>query len=131
MDKIGLEEKIDNKIVAVLNKNNKPRWITIDNERIAVRKSWDGWRVVKPYKDEQGKYIWKNILGSWQSWVKSIIFLLIILGFYYVYAHDTAICRETVQRDLAYFINMTQSLKNMDNQASNTFNNFTMNYSWR
>lgn len=94
---------------------NKITWIEQEGEKIALRKSWDGWRVVKPYKDAEGKLINKNIIGSWQSWVKSIIILLLILGCFWIYNHDTAICRETVKQHSLIWENCSKGFQTTQN----------------
>jgi len=77
-------------------------WITQEHEGkqedIALRRSFDGWRVVAPFKNKDGTKNWKNILiqGSWGKVVLWLMILALILMFYWVYAHDTATCRETM-----------------------------------
>lgn len=68
-------------------------------EVFAMRRSFDGWRVVYPMKNQDGTYNWKNIVlgGSWGNMFKWLGILLLILLFFYVYDHDTKVCRETMK----------------------------------
>jgi hypothetical protein len=76
---------------------DKKIWINQDGEDICIRKSWDGWRVIYPYKNKDGTANSKNIIGSWQKWLKSFIILLLLLGVFYIYAHDTSLARDTMK----------------------------------
>lgn len=95
----------------IYSKPSKVKWIEQEHkgqtERFAVRRGWDGWRVIYPSKKEDGSICWKNVIGSWQRWIKSIIFLLLLLAAFSIYNHDTSICREYVANHSAYFDNMT------------------------
>lgn len=67
-----------------------------ENEKVYMRKGFDGWRVVYPWKDENGKMNWKNIIlgGNWGVLVKTVLIVLFVFLFFYVYTHDTKECRE-------------------------------------
>lgn len=58
------------------------REITLDNDKIFLKKSFTGWKVVYPIK-EDGKINWKHLIagGSWLNLV-GIAFLvgIILLG---------------------------------------------------
>lgn len=76
--------------------DNKIKWIEQDGERIAIRKSLGAWRVVYPFKDPNGNIIRKNWLfpGGWDSFIKVVIAIFLILLVFYVYDHDTKECRK-------------------------------------
>lgn len=50
-----------------------------------------------PYKDEQGKYIWKNFI---KMDLVSIMFLIAIVFMTYAYIHDTDACREVMENPI-------------------------------
>jgi hypothetical protein len=74
----------------------KYKWIDIDNERVAVRKSLGEWRVVYPIKNEDNSYNWKNLLigGSWFNLFKLIGIVGLILFFAWSYRHDVLAIKE-------------------------------------
>jgi hypothetical protein len=82
--------------------DNKIEWIEREHngnkEQFAIRRSFDGWRVVYPMKNQDGSLNWKNIIlgGGWGKLINWLMILAIILAFFYVYDHDTKICRETL-----------------------------------
>lgn len=111
--------------------NDKIKWITLDDKDVAMRKSFDGWRVVYPIKNKDNTLNWKNILisGSYWNFIKFLAFILFVLLFYYVYAHDTAICRETVKRDIAWFNNLTYNQTHISVQYPEINYSFSLNKS--
>lgn len=79
--------------------DNKVRWIEVDGKEVALRKSLGAYRVVYPFKRvPDGPILWKNVLfpGGLDNILKWTLILVMILLFYYVYDHDTSICRETM-----------------------------------
>ena len=65
-----------------------------------VKKSFDGYRVVYPYKNDDGTINWKNLLlgGNWWNLLKTIFILLFIFGFTWSYLHDIRVCKELSDR---------------------------------
>lgn len=54
-----------------------------ENEKVYLKKDWFGWRVVEPYKDENGKTNWKRFLfGTKKTLITLIIYLLIAVMLY-------------------------------------------------
>lgn len=92
------------------------KWIELNEDKIALRKGYDGWRVVHPFKNQDGTKNIKNILvfGSWWNILKYLAILSMILLYFYVYAHDTAVCRETVQRDIQWFKNVSREINSLN-----------------
>lgn len=53
--------------------------------------SSSGYKQVYPWKDSEGKWLWKNIIyGGGQNLFWIIFVILIVLGFAYAFNHDTA-----------------------------------------
>ena len=53
-------------------------------EKIYLKKDWSGWRVIEPYKDENGKINWKQfIFGTRKTLITLIIYLLIAVMLYF------------------------------------------------
>lgn len=83
--------------------DKKIEWIEREvngkKEVFAIRRSFDGWRVVYPTKNQDGTTNWKNILlgGGWGNAFRWLMYLALILLFFYVYSHDTEMCRETMK----------------------------------
>jgi len=67
-------------------------------EGLYIKKSFDGYRVVYPWKNDDGTSNWFNILvgGTWWSLIKVSILVFIILAVSWSYAHDTKSCRELI-----------------------------------
>ena len=50
-----------------------------------------------PYKDEQGKFIWKNFI---KMDLVSVMFLIAIVFMTYAYYHDTEACRDILENPI-------------------------------
>lgn len=74
-------------------------------EGLYIKKSFDGYRVVYPYKNDDGTINWFSILtgGNWWKLVKLLFLLAIILGVSFSYAHDTKNCREMISNPCKIF----------------------------
>ena len=114
--------------------NMKIEWIEREHngkiEKFAIRRSIDGYRVVYPNKNQDGTLNWKNILlgGSWWNLIKSLVVLGLILLFFWVYNHDTYVCRENAK---AFVEHCTTYIRYLSELSKNTsldfdFNNFTI-----
>jgi hypothetical protein len=86
-------------------------------------------KVVRyPFKDEQGKIIWKNLF---KIDIVSILFIIAIIFMTFGYAHDTQYCRELLS-DPCDFCEESNCCK-IANQYKPTFEttgtefNFTIN----
>lgn len=68
--------------------------ITVDNEEVALKKSFDGWRVVFPTKDADGTRNWKHTLigGSYWNILKLLAILGIVLFMLWSYNRDIKEC---------------------------------------
>lgn len=77
-----------------MEKENKT-WIT---NGVCLKKSFDGYRVIYPYKNEDGSLNWRNIIlgGNWWKFIKVMLVILVILVACYSYARDTRVCRELI-----------------------------------
>ncbi len=67
-------------------------------EGLYIKKSFDGYRVVHPMKNDDGSTNWFNILtgGNWWSLLKTLFLLFIIFAVSLSYLHDTKACRELI-----------------------------------
>jgi hypothetical protein len=90
-----------------------------EGENVYLRKSFDGWRVVYPIKNEDGSMNWFNVFTSGNYWkmIKPFLLLLLLLGFMYVYAHDTSVCRNTVSNIKQICLDYN-SINNLINQTN-------------
>jgi len=88
--------------------------IEVKGEKIHLKKSFDGWRVVYPIKDEFGNFNWKNFLIGGSFWIllKTLIIILILLVLSWSYARDTGLCRDFVNNPCGYCLNITFSRTN-------------------
>lgn len=57
--------------------NRNIKYIEVDGERIALKKSGKNWRVTYPLKNEDGTFNWKNLLKV--NWVTLFLTIAIIL----------------------------------------------------
>jgi len=90
----------------------KYEWITINNERVAVKKSFGSWRVVHPIKNEDNSINWKNLLigGSWWNLIVISIIILILAGLFREYSSQAKILNACLSAlpdniNLNYFMN--------------------------
>ena len=99
-------------------------------EGLYIKKSFDGYRVVYPIKNEDGTLNWFNLLtgGSYWNLVKTMLVLLLILGITYSYYRDTKMCRDLIENPCDHLVNITNFCYNrMYNQMSTPYGviNFT------
>ena len=61
-----------------------------EQEKIYLKESFDGWRVVNPNRNEDGTLNWKNIIsgGNWWKLFAIAIVVLVILGVLYEYSDN-------------------------------------------
>lgn len=66
----------------------------IKGESIYLKKSFDGWRIIHPWKNEDDTLNWKNILvgGSGWNFVKVFIIVFLILFSVWAYQRDVREC---------------------------------------
>lgn len=58
-----------------------------------IKKGFDGYRIVRPIKREDGSINWKHlIIGDWESFIKLVIILTIVIFLIMSYRHDTKEC---------------------------------------
>lgn len=80
-----------------MNKNIKK--VEIDGEKVYLRKSFDGYRVVFPWTNEEGKKIWNNILfsGSVFKYVKYIVLgIALVYILFKTIDVNTEMCQQTL-----------------------------------
>ena len=73
-------------------------------EKIYLKKDKFGWAVIHPAKNpETGKINWFNLLcGGVRNFAYLIIFILFVLGFFYIYYHDTSEMQKVVEDPCSY-----------------------------
>ena len=65
--------------------------------------SSSGYKQVYPWKDNEGRWLWKNILyGGGQNLFWIIFVILIVLGFAYAFNHDTIEMQKVVANPCDY-----------------------------
>lgn len=84
------------------------REITIDNEKVYLKKDWTGWRVVEPVvlKGEDGKidwstWNWKNFLSK-KGFVTLGILLIIIMTLFLAFHEQLANYKEVTSNPCAF-----------------------------
>lgn len=72
--------------------------IKIGDDEIYLKKSFDGWRVTYPPKNDDGTWNYKNLIFGGNVWnfVKILIVILLIIAVIVIYHYDTETCRETL-----------------------------------
>lgn len=62
----------------------------IEGKRVHLRRTKDSFRVVKPYKNEDGSFNWFNFLtgGSWTNLIATTIFVIVFLGLLFEYSKN-------------------------------------------
>lgn len=65
-------------------------------EGLYIRKDKFGYKIIYPYKNDDGTINWFNVLtgGTWWKLVKVVVIVFLILGMSWGYYHDTKTCRE-------------------------------------
>lgn len=68
------------------------------DEGVYLDKDKFGYKLVYPFKNEDGSLNWFNIAvgGNWYSLIKTIGFVLLIIFMSWSYAHDVKECREVM-----------------------------------
>jgi len=87
-------------------------------EGLYIKKSFDGYRVVHPIKNDDGTFNWFNILTGGNYWmlVKFLIILFLILAMTWSYAHDTKACRELMENPCELLPNITDFCIKLEEQ---------------
>ena len=69
-------------------------------EGLYVKKSFDGYRVVHPIKNDDGTWNWFNLFtgGSCWNWVKVILVMALIFFVTWSYMHDVKAYREITDK---------------------------------
>ncbi len=88
-----------------------------ENEKVYLKKSLGSWKVVYPWKNEDGTMNWFNFLtgGSWWRLIGVIFVIALILGMTFAYAHDTRNCRELISDPCKFFPNISRYCTQPDN----------------
>lgn len=94
--------------------------ITLKGDRVFLKKSFLGWKVVYPYKVD-GKINWKNLISG-GHWIKliSVIFLVAIILLAIQEYYSNLKLASACLRALPDYIDLSQYIKNV-----NLVNNFT------
>lgn len=58
--------------------------IELEGDKVYLKKDSLGWRTVEPWRDEQGKLKWGNILFGGKRGIISLIFIMVIAGLLYL-----------------------------------------------
>jgi len=87
--------------------------VEVDNEEVYLKKSFDGWRVIHPFKNDDGSINWFNIStgGSYWNLIKVLIIVLFIMVLSWSYFRDIKVCTdfsERIQEDpVGFCLNIT------------------------
>ena len=90
--------------------------IEIDREKVYLKKSILGWRVIHPIKDPKTKKInWFNlIIGGWDNLLLILFIVFMTLIFYYVYWNDTHEMQKVIEDPCSYC--KTEDMRQVLNQ---------------
>ena len=85
-------------------------------EKVFLRKSLLGWRVIHPIKDPKTKKInWFNlIIGGWDNLLFILFIVFMTLTFYYVYWNDTHEMQKVIEDPCSYC--KTEDMRQVLNQ---------------
>lgn len=112
-----------------MKKENPIEKIRIREDDVYMKKSFDGWRVVYPFKNEDGTLNWKTIFlgGNFGTFIKMLVICIIIILFIYFYFTNFQSCAATVKEHIASICNGYQSgnLNVVDNIFNLTISNGT------
>lgn len=77
----------------------KIKEVIVGEDKIYMRKSFDGWRIVYPIKNPDGSWNMTNLIlgGSIWKFLKFLMIFLFLIGAIYVYHLDTQTCTETLR----------------------------------
>lgn len=80
-----------------------------ENEKVYLRKGFNGWKVIHPIKNDDGSTNWKNLIcgGSWWNLIIMIVFVLVAIGFFFEYHSNLKHCADIMSQ----MNNETLSLK--------------------
>jgi len=72
----------------------------INGEEVCLRKGFDGYRVVYPFRNEDGSFNWFNFTtgGSYWKLVKLAIFVVLIFIVILLYKYDMQSCVDLTER---------------------------------
>ena len=70
--------------------------IKVDEDEICLKKGFDGWRVVFPYRNADGTINLKNLIFGGSVWkiITPIFICLVVLFVTLAYSHDLKACSE-------------------------------------
>ena len=75
---------------------------------IYLKKGKLGYRLVYPWKDEEGTHM-KNVLlnGSWENFIKLFVLVSFILISAVLYMHDVKVCNYMIENICDFSMNIT------------------------
>jgi len=87
-----------------------------------VKKSFDGYRIIYPFTNDDGTKNWFNILTGGNYWklVKLLLIMLLIAGVTWSYMRDTRTCRELLGNAEEWCNNFTTYLEEQQVWANPT-----------
>ena len=92
--------------------------VFLEGEKIFIKKSLGGWRVIYPIKIDMEKKLtadninWKNFCYGGLENIFMVLFILFLTGsFFYVYIHDTQELQKVVENPCAYCL--TNDMQNI------------------
>ena len=72
-------------------------------DKVYMKKDLFGWRIVQPIHNEDGTLNWFNILtGGTRNLAFTILMVVFVLSFFWVYNHDTAEMQKVVEEPCLY-----------------------------
>ena len=65
-------------------------WVKVEGREVALKRSEKSFRVIKPFRNNDGTLNWFNILvgGSWLNLIITIVIVFIVLGVVYEYSSN-------------------------------------------
>lgn len=101
--------------------------IEIDNNTIYLKKGFDGYKVVYPYKNENGAINWFNLFTSGSYWniLKVVLFVMaILLPVIFYYFGVVKECESIINNRCEWCFDVSESCYQQENMD---FPNFTLN----
>ena len=89
-------------------------------EGLYIKKDRLGYRIVYPYKNDDGTINWFNVLtgGSWGNLIKVVLIVSLILFVTWGYYHDTKACKDFMENPCEMLPNISKYCLNVENLHS-------------
>jgi hypothetical protein len=82
-----------------------------ESEKVYLKKDIFGWRVIQPWKNEDGTINWFNLLTGGKKNIAILIFLLVLAGLFYLGVQEVITNYSTIANNPCEFCKSCTELK--------------------